>query len=104
MIHTCSKCGVCCKLFLINLSEIEYRSGTYQTMFEEFGLIDDFRLASSCGSATLKQKDDGSCIYLEGTICSIHNRRPQACKDFFCTSKLRKFRENIDQIKKAIWT
>jgi len=100
MIDQCSQCGICCRLFLVNLAEEEYRSGEYKTQFEEFGLIDDFYKASACGANILKQKEDGDCIYLKTNECSIHKIRPQVCREFFCTSKLKKFRKMIEQIEK----
>jgi len=99
MIDKCSQCGLCCRLFLINLSKEEYQSGKYKTQFEELGLIDNFCRASACGANTLKQKKDGSCIYTKANKCSIHKIRPQVCREFFCTSKLKKFRKMIDQIE-----
>ncbi|MBU2592814.1 YkgJ family cysteine cluster protein [Patescibacteria group bacterium] len=96
----CSQCGLCCRLFLVTLNEEEYRSGKYRTQFEEFGLIKDFHKAVACGASTLKEKEDGSCPYLKGNKCSIHQIRPQACWEFFCASKSKKFRKMIEQIKK----
>lgn len=100
MLDKCSQCGLCCGLFLVNLTKEEYQSGKYRTQFEEFGLIDNFYKATTCGANTLKQKEDGSCIYLEANKCSIHKIRPQVCREFFCTLKLKKFRKMIEQIKK----
>ena len=100
MIDKCSQCGVCCCLFLVNLTEKEYRSGKYKTQFEEFGLMDDFHRAAACGANILKQKEDGNCIYLKANKCSIHKKRPQVCREFFCNSKLKKFRKMIGQIEK----
>ena len=100
MIDKCSQCGLCCRLFLVNLAEEEYQSGKYRTQFEEFGLIDDFQKAAACGANILKQKKDDNCIYLKGNKCSIHKIRPQVCREFFCTPKLKKFRKMIEQIEK----
>lgn len=100
MANSCNGCGLCCKLFLINLSKEEYQSGKYRTLFEEYGVIESFQEASKCGANLLVQKTDGSCIYLDGTQCSIHADRPRVCRDFFCTSKARKF-ENMVKIIKA---
>ena len=36
----CSQCGVCCKLFVINLNKEEYNSKEYKTVFEKFGHFD----------------------------------------------------------------
>ena len=99
MTNQCSQCGLCCRLFLINLTEEEYQSGKYKTQLGEFGLIDNFRQAATYGTNILKQEDD-HCLYLKEGKCSIHKTRPQVCKEFFCTSKLKKFRKMIEQIKK----
>ena len=93
----CSQCGVCCRLFLINLSEEEYRSGRYKTMFDEF--VSNFEEAELVGANILAQKEDNSCIYLKDNKCSIHESRPQSCRNFFCTSKDEGFKEMIEKIK-----
>ena len=100
MTNKCSQCGLCCRLFLITLNKKEYLSGKYKTQFEEFGLINEFEKAADCGASTLKQKKDGSCLYLRGKRCSIHQIRPQACKEFFCASKSKKFKKMIEQVEK----
>ena len=77
-------CGLCCKLFLINLSESEYKHGQYITVFDDIEIFDDFGEAELYGANILAQQIDGSCIYLENGKCSIHDHRPQVCRDFFC--------------------
>jgi putative endonuclease len=100
MIDKCFQCGICCRLFLINLNEEEYKSGEYKTELKKFGLINDFKSAKAYGANILKQNKDGSCIYLKDKKCSIHKTRPQVCREFFCTSKLKKYKNMIEQIKK----
>jgi len=95
---SCSQCGVCCQLFLINLTQKEWLSGKYKSQFREFGLNDDFNIVQKYGGNILSQKKDGSCIYLKNNLCSIHKKRPQVCKDFFCRSTLKKFRRMIGMI------
>ena len=95
----CGQCGVCCRLFVINLTEAEYRSGKYMTIFEEFGVVDDFTEAELTGANILAMNEDGSCIYLKDNRCSIHQDRPQACRKFFCTSEDPWFRPMIKKIK-----
>lgn len=99
MVNKCSQCGTCCELFLINLSKEEYYSGKYRTQLEKFALIDNFSLASECGANILKQKRNGSCFYLKKNNCSIHLDRPQVCREFFCASKLKKFRKMVEHIE-----
>lgn len=62
-------------------------------MFDEF--VEDFEEAEMVGANLLEQKEDGSCIYLKDTTCSIHDRRPAVCKPFFCNSKEPRFQEMI---------
>lgn len=95
----CNQCGVCCRLFVINLTEEEYKSGRYRTMFEGFGITDDFEEAQLTCANTLSQKEDESCTYLKDNRCSIHENRPESCRNFFCDSKDHRFREMIKKIK-----
>lgn len=96
----CSQCGICCRLFLINLTYKEWLSGRYKTQLKEFVLDMDFDTVQRYGGNILSQKKDGSCIYLGNNLCSIHKRRPQACKDFFCFPISNKFKGMISLIKK----
>ena len=83
----CLQCGICCKLFVMNLNEEEYNSKRYKTVFQEFSHF-DWEEAELIGANLLMQKEDGkTCIYLENTKCSIHLSRPKACQAFFCESK-----------------
>ncbi len=101
LIRPCSQCGICCKLFLINLTQEEWLSGGYKTELQEFALDDNFDTMQQYGGNILSQKKDGSCIYLKNNSCSIHKRRPQSCRDFFCESTLKKFKGMISLIKKG---
>jgi len=97
----CNACGLCCRLFLINLSRKEYESGEYLIMVgEEIGLK-NFKKVRECGANLLAQNDDGSCVYLVDNKCSIHKRRPAVCRGFFCESKMKKYEGMVAEIKKA---
>lgn len=89
----CSMCGLCCQLFLINLNEEEYYSDEYFTVFDSTEIFDDFSMARECGANLLKQRKDGSCIYLEKSKCSIHEHRPAVCRGFFCSGAENKYEE-----------
>jgi putative endonuclease len=97
----CFECGECCKLFLIDLTEDEYKSRDFKTQFDKFDFIEDFNLAKECGANIIEQDSAGSCIYLENGKCSIHQKRPESCKEFFCTSKDKKFKDMIKEINKV---
>jgi len=100
LIQPCSQCGICCKLFYINTTREEWMSGRYETVVQKSDTTDDFTLVERYGGNLLNQKKDGSCIYLKNNLCSIHEKRPQSCRNFFCTSKLKKYRDMIGMIKK----
>jgi len=97
----CSECGECCKLFLINLTEEEYKSKEFKTQFDKFDFIGDFNLAEECGANILKQDSKGCCIYLKKGKCSIHQKRPESCREFFCTSKDEKYKDMIQDINEV---
>lgn len=94
----CKSCGKCCKLFLINLTEDEYKSKRFKTQFRMFGMEHDFSEAVETASNIIEQKEDGSCIYLKGNKCAIHDKRPKSCRDFFCTSRKEKYKAMIRKI------
>jgi len=100
MKQNCTQCGICCKLFQINLDEKEYKSGKYRTQLEKFKFTGNFAQAQSCGATIVKQKRNGECFYLKENKCSIHKTRPQVCRPFFCSSKENKFKTMITDIKK----
>jgi Fe-S-cluster containining protein len=65
----CYKCGACCYL-KVELSPED--------------TIPDNMTVDVSGVRYLKQKDNGSCIFLtEDNICMIYNFRPKVCRDYF---------------------
>lgn len=98
MSYKCEQCGVCCKLFLINLNEDEYYSGKFQTVNADFGPLVNFTEAESLGLNFLEQKEDGSCFYLKQNGCSIHEMRPQVCRNFFCRTTNPKYAQMVKEI------
>ncbi len=101
MKNSCNACGLCCRLFYINLSKKEYESGKYKTILEEHGKIEKFSLAKESGANLLAKNDDGSCVYLVDNMCSIHENRPKVCGEFFCTSKAKRFETMVEMVKTA---
>ena len=101
MANKCKMCGLCCKLFLINLSEEEYKSGRYKVILKH-EMVKEFSEAKKYGLNLLAQKEDGSCIYLQNNSRSIHEWRPKVCRGFFCSSKSKKYegmREMVERSK-----
>jgi Fe-S-cluster containining protein len=98
---TCSMCGLCCQLFWINLNEEEYNSRKYLTVFDDIEIFDDFTKAKECGANLVKKKNNGDCIYLKANKCSIHERRPVVCKEFFCSGTETKYEKMRNIVKAA---
>jgi len=97
----CNGCGLCCSLFYINLSEEEYKSKKFQTIFPDIGEIDNFSEAKKCGANLLAKKENGDCIYLLENKCSIHEERPVVCRKFFCTTKSKHFEHMVEIIEES---
>lgn len=74
-------------------------SGIPENSEDEFSM--DFEEAEMVGANVLAQKKDKSCIYLKDNKCSIHDFRPQSCKNFSCESKEERFKKMIETINKA---
>ncbi|WP_298800075.1 YkgJ family cysteine cluster protein [uncultured Devosia sp.] len=75
----CGECTICC------------RGGEAITLHPEDGDVPAFYQTSlvrhpltGAPIQILKQKPDGSCIYLGATGCTIYERRPVICKAFDC--------------------
>lgn len=98
--RNCKMCGVCCKLFLINLNEDEYYSGKFSTVNSEFGHYMDFNEVEKYALNFLEQNTDGSCIYLKNNGCSIHEFRPQVCRNFICTTTDPQYADMVKEINK----
>jgi len=101
MTNKCNQCGVCCELFYINLNKEEYSSGKFETIFKDFKQFDKFSDIRKYGANILAKKADGGCVYLKNNLCGIHDRRPQVCHNFFCSSKNKKVHSIVSQIKKV---
>ncbi|MCL4435657.1 MAG: YkgJ family cysteine cluster protein [Thaumarchaeota archaeon] len=93
----CAQCGVCCRIFFVNLTEDEYKSGRYKTVFDEY--IDDFEEAETVGANILAHNKDEECIYLKDKKCGVHKNRPASCRAFFCDTKERRFQGMIKKIE-----
>jgi len=99
LIQSFSRCGICCTLFPIPLTKKEWSSGIYKTLVRKTETKDDFDTVCAYGGNIMRQQKDEKCIYLKDNLCSIHEKRPQSCRDFFCTSTQKKYQKMIRIIK-----
>lgn len=69
----CNGCTLCCQNDLLRLLPGDDPS-QYETMPHPL----------MPGQLALAHKPEGSCVYLGSTGCSIHERRPQMCREMDC--------------------
>ena len=99
----CEGCTLCCKLFLVNLTEKEFYSGVFLTELNGSEQSEDFDIIEKYGLNIVKKNGDGTCIYLKDGKCEIYSARPEVCRDFFCGSEKIEFKvmiENINNTRK----
>lgn len=74
----CGTCQACCHGKAIFLyPEAGDDSSKYQTTMA-------FNVYWGAMQPMLKHREDGGCIYLTDAGCSIHTRRPAACRAYSC--------------------
>ena len=82
--YKCDRCGKCCQWpgeVLLSESEISNMSKYMGCSENEF--IQNFTtLRQSRVGLTLAEKSDGSCIFLEGNSCKVHQSKPNQCSNF----------------------
>jgi Fe-S-cluster containining protein len=75
--YTCNRCGLCCRDQVITLSPYDViriaRAAGMRTR-------DAIRTYTIRRGSLLKFTDQGTCSALKGARCSIHRRRPLACR------------------------
>jgi putative zinc- or iron-chelating protein len=68
----CGGCTECCRHALVEVHEHLDDASQYQTVVRPNR------------QRFLKQRADGSCVYLIDNVCSIYERRPFVCRAFDC--------------------
>lgn len=83
-IFICKQCGSCCRwpgyVFLTN-EDVAVIAEQIDLAEREF--IDSYtRLSSNRGQLSLVEKENGECVFLDGSVCRIYKARPRQCRDF----------------------
>jgi len=93
----CKNCHACCVGLFVELEPEDY------DLWEDLGILDEIlkqielnpnESVRCIHENVLKQKEDGSCVFLCNGFCTIYEVRPRVCRDFeykgkYCT-ELRK--------------
>jgi len=81
----CVDCYACCLGLSVEVLPED------EDLWEELGILEEilketlpnpYRCQKYAPNLILKQRDDGSCIFLVDGLCSIYEIRPRVCRDF----------------------
>jgi Fe-S-cluster containining protein len=89
----CNGCTACCKVQRVILYPQVDDVASYET---EESIFQDKTLH------VLKQKPNGSCVYLGEKGCTIHYRAPAVCRAFDCRLWYLHFKNMSDKQKKTM--
>lgn len=87
-VKKCIRCGKCCFNKQINLipkevKEIcEYLKIPVEKFLEDYCDVKYLHHEIPIPAICLKNRSDGSCIFLEGNLCKIHPVKPWQCKAY----------------------
>jgi len=83
--YQCVRCGNCCRWpGLVRLTETDISAISKRLKIGELESIQKHtRLRPSREGLALQEREDGSCIFLEGTnTCTIQEAKPHQCSGF----------------------
>jgi len=79
----CKGCYACCVDLVVEIEEEDEllweEMGIYREIIKQTELEAFFPTPSS---RILKQRDDGTCVFLINGLCSIQDFKPKVCRDF----------------------
>ena len=80
----CRRCGACCRrsgYVLLDRADRERLAAALGLTEEEF-VARYARLTSNRAQLSLIEKEDGSCVFLEGNRCAVYEARPRQCREY----------------------
>jgi uncharacterized protein len=78
----CTVCGNCCKVATAKLSErdVERLAKHFRISRERF--LADYTMETEEEGLILKRSEEAGCVFLDGTVCSVYEARPDNCQRF----------------------
>ena len=80
----CQRCGACCRWpgeVRLTGEELSKLAGFIGLSEQDF-IEQHTRLRKDRRGLALKERPDGSCIFLDGNSCTVQPVKPQQCKEF----------------------
>ena len=84
LFYECQRCTACCRW----PGQVQVTDAEIARVAEFIGMSeDDFiqqftRLRHDRRGLVLQEKQDGSCVFLDGNDCSVQPVKPEQCRDF----------------------
>jgi len=82
--YDCQRCTACCRWpGQVRVTEEEIRRMAAFLGMDESAFIQRYcRLAANRYGLALMEREDGSCVFLDGRDCRVQPVKPQQCRDF----------------------
>ncbi len=78
----CTVCGNCCKVATAKLSERDVERLAKHLRISRERFLADYTMESEEEGLILKRTEEAGCVFLDGTICSVYEARPDNCQRF----------------------
>jgi Fe-S-cluster containining protein len=82
--YQCERCTACCRWpGQVRITEAEITAMAGHLKMDETSFIERFtRLRPDRKGLSLLDKENGECVFLDGTSCRVQAAKPQQCRDF----------------------
>lgn len=78
----CTACGNCCRVATAKVTERDIERLARHFRVKPQRILDDYCQESAEEGIILKRTEETGCVFLEGTICSVYEARPENCQRF----------------------
>ena len=78
----CKQCAACCRETRVNVSAGEIEAIARHLGSEPAQALHEYTELDTVDHQRQLRQPDGSCIFLDGTLCMIYDARPRACREF----------------------
>jgi uncharacterized protein len=77
----CTQCASCCRVATVTLRDREIDSIAKFLGVSRSRFLKDYTQESEEEGLILKRTESG-CVFLQGNLCGIYDKRPRTCEDF----------------------
>jgi Fe-S-cluster containining protein len=78
----CMVCANCCRVATTQVSERDVERLARHMSMTPAAFVAEYTMESDDEGAILRRTEDGGCVFLDGTLCSVYEARPDICQRF----------------------